>query len=456
MARVLLVMPRLPQRMGTPYLGQLYTAAALGRAGHQVRCLDLSAPYWRGGDEMAVQEASRFGPDLVGLTLFTYSAARGYRLARALRETTRLVLAGGPHPTLCPEEPVRHGCDLALAGESELRILAIARMLDEGASLSEVAGLHGRGAAGLPSEPIGDLDALPFPHEAYGCFDMTWYDPSGRTLAPGGIMSSRGCPARCTFCANYVTGRVFRYRSAGNVVAEMRELRERYDITHFPFWDDAFTANRPRLNALTDAITAEPDLEGTTWSCITPANMVKPFDLARMRKAGCVAINFGIESADPTVLKLIQKGQRPEKVRDAVEAAKAEGMTTVVNFMFGFPGEGVAELRHTLDFMEELATSTDYFNTRGVLVPFPGTAVYDRHAAAYGLSEWWLDESKVAIEPDFATAEEAQRYAETDPTLSLDFFRYPDAVRDQIAACVRFKARHNQETLARLLRRAAA
>jgi radical SAM superfamily enzyme YgiQ (UPF0313 family) len=180
--------------------------------------------------------------------------------------------------------------------------------------------------------------------------------------------------------------------------------------------------------------------------------MVKPFDLERMRRAGCVAINFGIESGDLNVLRTIQKGQRPEHVEAAVAAAKAAGMTTVVNFMFGFPGEGVAELQRTQDLMDELAPHTDYFNQRGVLVPFPGTQIYDEHAGAYALEGWWLDPARVPMEPHFDDPAEAQRWAEVDPSLDQDFFRYAAAVRDQIAACVRFKAQHNQRTIARLTR----
>jgi radical SAM superfamily enzyme YgiQ (UPF0313 family) len=252
-----------------------------------------------------------------------------------------------------------------------------------------------------------------------------------------------------------VTGRAFRWRSAENVVAEMVALRRRYGVANFPFWDDAFTARRSRLNDLCDAILAEPELRGVTWTCITPGVMVKPRDLERMRKAGCVAVNFGIESGDPKVLKAIQKGQRPEHVTAAVQAAKAAGMLTIVNFMFGFPNEGVAELQNTQALMEALAPSTDFFNNRGVLVPFPGTGIYDRWHTHYGFSEWWLDPAMVPDELDIHVLDPdvAQTYLEHDPTLDLDFFHYSDAVRETIADCVRFKALHNQATVRAIARR---
>lgn len=455
MAKVLLILPHLPQRMGAPYLGQQYVAASLLADGYDVKCVDLAASLSTQSDEDAVREAERFGPDLVGMTLFTLNARRGYLLAERLRGVARLVVAGGPHPTVLPDEPLAHGFDAAVVGEGERAVVALARLLDAGgelaSGLARIPGVRFAGGAGPPGGVLDDLDGLPYPLESYPAFDARAYSEVG-TVVPGGMMTSRGCPARCTFCANYVTGRAYRFRSTADIVGEMLALNERYGVTHFPFWDDAFTAQRPRLNALCDAILAEPALNGATWSCITPGNMVRPHDLDRMRAAGCVAINFGIESGDADILRVIQKGQRPEHVRAAVRAAKESGMTTIVNFMFGFPEEGVPELERTIGLMEELSAHTDFFNHRGVLVPFPGTAVYDAHEARYGFARWWLDPRYLVDEPDprALSADALLTAYERDPTLDLDFFRYTDDVRDAIARGVAFKARHNRRAIERL------
>jgi anaerobic magnesium-protoporphyrin IX monomethyl ester cyclase len=459
MAKALLILPHLPQKMGAPYLGQQYIAASLLAAGHEVRCLDMAAILYRGGTARAVAEAERFGPDLIGMTLFTYNALAAYNLLPALRATTRLLVAGGPHATVLPDECVAHGFDVAVSGEGERVIVAIARSLDatrnsRAAVLETVARLPGcwtSNGPGTPAPFLDELDDLPFPHLSYPSFTASDYSPLG-IISAGGMMTSRGCPARCTFCANYVTGRGYRWRSTDNIIREMLELQELTTITNFPFWDDAFTARRPRLNELCDAIRATDALHGATWTCITPGNMVQPFDLDNMRDAGCVAVNFGLESGDYNVLKMIRKGQRPEQVRASVKAAKQAGMMTIVNFMFGFPGEDADALDRTLELMHELAEDTDFFNNRGVLVPFPGTSIYDEHVAHYDFERWWLDPARVIDEPDLHAlgADGAQRALEHDPTLDLDFFRYPDAIRAKIAACVRFKAQHNQRTLARM------
>ncbi len=453
MARVLLIIPLLPQKMGAPYIGQQYIASSLLKDGHEVRCLDLSAPRFSGRDEDAVVLAESWRPDMIGITLFTQNAARGYRLAKMLRHTTRLLIAGGPHPTVCPDESNGFGFDAVVRGEGEFAVMGYARWLDKNAKIAPLGGRRRviPEIGSLSQEPIKNLDDLPFPLESYSCFEVQAYSASAMVV-PGGMITSRGCPSSCTFCANSVTGRTHRWRSSSNVVAEMIQLREKYNLAHFSFWDDAFTANSPRINDLCEAILDEQALNGITWSCITPANMVKPKNLAQMKKAGCVAINFGIESGDDNILKIIQKGQRPKQVKAVLAAAKAEGMTTIVNFMFGFPEEGLIELEHSMGLMCELSEQTDIFNNSGVLVPFPGTVVYNRNHEKYGFTRWWLELKYVPVEPNLFDfdPESAQKYLEYDSTLDMDFFHYSDAVRDKIAECVLFKAMHNQRFLSAL------
>jgi len=462
MVKVLLAVPHLPQKMASPYLGQQYIAASLMAAGHTVKCIDLAALLWprdgdRGEDE-ALAQARAFDPDIIGMTLFTYNALAGYQLAERLRAEGlgRLFVAGGPHATVRPEEPLAHGFDVSVSGEGEHVIVAIAQALAQPrdllgsviARIATIPGCYTLEGAGPSQGFLDDLDALPFPHISYPSYDAGIYSPLGR-IQTGGMMTSRGCPARCTFCANYVTGRGYRFRSTEHIIAEMAALSEVTEVNNFPFWDDAFTARRPRLEALCKAILETPELNGATWTCITPGNMVRDFDLVMMREAGCVSVNFGLESGDYNILKVIQKGQRPEQVKASVKAAQAAGIATIVNFMFGFPEEGVTELQNTLDLMHELAPYTDFFNNRGVLVPFPGTAIFDQHVGRFGFDKWWLDPNKVRDEPNLHAMGQAElvKAVELDPTLDLDFFGYTTEVRDKIAECVRFKAEHNQRTI---------
>lgn len=452
MAKILLILPHLPQRMGAPYLGQQYIAASLIQAGHHVTCIDMAAVYHAPTTEDVLRHVREHSPDMIGMTLFTYNARRGYLLAQKLKGMTRLLVAGGPHPTVLPEEPLHHGFDVSVIGEGELAVREITESVEGRLSLADIPGIAWRDEEGLhrstPRAANNELDTLSFPMLSYESYDHSAYTPQG-LMVPGGLMTSRGCPARCTFCANYVTGRAYRWRSAENVVREMVALRQKHGVTHFPFWDDAFTARRPRLLALCDAIEAEPLLKGITWTCITPGNMVKPSDLTRMKAVGCTAVNFGLESGDARILRIIQKGTRPERVKASLEAAHGLGMLTIVNFMFGFPEETLESLNNTLQWMKDLAPFTHYFNNRGVLVPFPGTSIYDQWKNKFDLHEWWLDDAKIIDEPNpfVLQPQELQDYLEWDPTLDLDFFRYTPEIREKIAACVRFKAQHNAKSM---------
>ena len=110
-------------------------------------------------------------------------------------------------------------------------------------------------------------------------------------------------------------------------------------------------------------------------------------------------------------------------------------MTTIVNFMFGFPDEGLEELANTRALMMQLAPLTDFFNNFGVLVPFPGTAIYDRYHLEYGFTGWWLDPARIpaAPGPDLGC----------DPALDVNFFHYEPHLKAEIAGLVRWKAGHN-------------
>jgi anaerobic magnesium-protoporphyrin IX monomethyl ester cyclase len=358
-------------------------------------------------------------------------------------------VAGGAHATVRPDETLARGFDVAVEGEAEETIVRLVDHVEGRARLDEIPGIRWRDAGGTihrgpKGDFVADLDALPFPQLAQDLYDPRWYSPSGAEIIPGGVLTSRGCPARCTFCANYVTGRGFRHRSAASVVAELNAYHRRTGATFFPCWDDALTANPRRLLALCAALERDLDFP-LGWSAITRATMVTPEILAAMRRAGLVTVNFGVESGDDAILKAIRKGVSTDHVLRALEWAKAAGLRTAANFMLGFPQETPAALERTLRFMERIAPLTDTFSTLGVVVPFPGTPLYDDFHAAYGFTDWWLSEDHARYDapPPVDDFDRFYRHYVDDANLELDFFRYSPEMRALIRACLRFKAEHN-------------
>ncbi len=447
--RILLINPPSPERLAAPLLGFQYVAAALLRAGHEVRVIDAAARHFAHDAAWIVRQVQEFRPRFVGLALFTRWVWHAYRLLPALREAGCLLVAGGAHATICPEETLQQGFDVALTGEAELSVVALARAIDEGKPLAAVPGAwvreaDGRVSQGPPGGYIEDLDPLAPPLLAQGLFDPRWYDTSGRDPVPGGVLTSRGCPARCTFCANVVTGRGFRMHGAQRVVDELNALHARTGQHFFPFWDDALTAKIPRLEALCQALQDGLHFP-LQFGAITRAGIVTPALLRTMKSAGLVHINFGVESGDDEILRVIKKGLRTDQVVRALEWAKAEGLRTACNFMLGFPEDTPATLERTLRFMERIAPLVDSFSTLGVAVPFPGTALYEEHHERHGFTRWWLQErcSHYDDAPALDDLLAFHRHYIDDANLELDFFRYDTATRHMIRECLRFKGEHN-------------
>lgn len=447
--RILLIQPPSPEQLAAPLLGLQHVAAALLRAGHEVRVIDAAARHFGHDEAWILAQVRDFRPRFVGMALFTRWVWHAYRLVPALKQAGCLLVAGGAHATVLPQETLDQGFDVALTGEAELSVVALAQALQAGTPLAAVPGAwvrerDGRTVQGAPGGFIEDLDALAAPHRAQDLFDPRWYDRSGRTPTPGGVLTSRGCPARCTFCANVVTGRGFRMHGIDRVVDDLNRWHAIGGATFFPFWDDALTAKIPRLQALCEALAQRLDFR-LQFSAITRATIVTPALLKTMRRAGLVHINFGVESGDDEILRVIRKGIRTEHVVRALEWAREEGLSTACNFMLGFPEDTPATLERTLRFMERIAPLTDTFSTLGVAVPFPGTALYEEHAARYGFAHWWLreDHSRYRPLPDPDAGAEFRRAYSADANLELDFFRYDAATREAIGACLRFKAEHN-------------
>jgi radical SAM superfamily enzyme YgiQ (UPF0313 family) len=189
-------------------------------------------------------------------------------------------------------------------------------------------------------------------------------------------MTSRGCPFRCAFCDRSVFGNAVRFHGPERVIEEFRILTEEHGAREIRFFDDTFTLNRTR----TEAVCAALERRGgkIPWTCLTAVSAVNPELLGAMKKAGCWQVLFGLESGDERMLKLLGKGNSVEQNRRAVGWAKSAGLEVRADFIVGTPGETRESLNNTLNFA--LASDLDYahFNK---FTPFPGTELYVRLAA---------------------------------------------------------------------------
>ena len=457
MARVFLVNPPSPEPVRTPLLAFCHLAASLREGGHEVALVDCSAPHGPTAHAEIGQLIDNFRPDLVGLHVKTLHAQPAYALVKSLDKRWPLV-AGGPHPTVCPDEPFAHGFDYVISGEGEETLVELADVLDGKRLAEDVKSLSYRHQGFVHHNPsrgfLLDLDGLASPAAALDLFDPRWYGAT-RSLPPSGLLSSRGCPAACNFCSNNVTGRRFRYRAPEGVAGEVRALRDQFGLSAFSFFDDSFAVGRRRVEELCAALAAVGNVH---WTCTAHPSHLDRDILAMMQRAGCGGVDLGMESADPGMLLRIGKGVTVERVLDVLGWADELGLHTIVNLMFGWPDETVAELDATISFMEKAAPLVGGFNARGVAVPYPGTVLYDEHHERFGFTGWWINEPPLEYRafPTSWDADEIRRCYADDAALARNFFRHPPEVLATIQRALDRKAELTERATSRRARAATS
>lgn len=388
-------------------LGVGYLAAVLRQGGHEVALLDPEPREM--GEEGVLAYLREKEPELVGISSATANFKGAQRMAVLAREATQApIVVGGVHASALPFE-VLESCpqfDLVVVGEGEETLLELCARLEEGRrDLGELRGLAYRendsGEAvirdpmkrGLklqrtPPRPlIEELDRLPFP--ARDLVNLDLYRPQvhlyrGRKSTT--LITSRGCPARCTFCATGVTlGNRIRFHSPQYVLSEIEHLVKAYGVQDVIIVDDTFTASAQRTKEICRLILERGLPIG--WFCFARVNNASRELFELMKQAGCFSLFFGVESADPQVLKNIKKGTTVEQARQAMQLANELGFKTEAGFMFGNPGDTRETIEKTIEFALELSPVIGSFN---IMVPFPGTEEYERHRQKNpdGLRDW--------------------------------------------------------------------
>ncbi len=399
--RVMLIVPGATLPIATrtsPQLGIAYLAAVSEARGDAVRVYDGDV------EDMPLDKAVRdFEPDLVGITANTTQIKGAWRDADIIKQWRDVpVVLGGPHPSVLPDESLARGSiDGVVRGEGEETWRELGDVLaahwrrgtpyrsaesglwpEDGSPLERVAGLSYRRPDGRivhnPNRPpISDLSSIPLP--AYHLLKMDRYTNLQPTLdqvqgfsLP--IMTSRGCPYRCTYCAQ-IMDRRWRMRSPQDVVREWEWLVREQGAGEIGVLDDSFNIDRQRVLDICDLL-IERKLNHVPWIMINGirANLADEETLGRMKAAGCIRTAFGVESGNQAILdSVIKKRLTLDQVRRAFAAARAVGMETIGFFIIGMPGETEQTMEDTIRFACELDPLVANFS---IATPFPGTEMY--------------------------------------------------------------------------------
>ena len=329
------------------------------------------------------EEIKKIKPDLVGITAPTPAFTQVLEICRIIKQEISkdiITVLGGPHPTALPRETIAEkDIDICVVFEGEIVFTELINALDRKTSLNEIKGIFFKDKNNNvieteKREPIKDLDSLPFPDREFFDTDLYFPPPTKRlsNKKAGNMITSRGCPYECTYCmASFMWQRKVRFRSIENVMKEIEECIDKYNIREFNFHDELFTVNKKRTIEFCQEVKKRKlDI---AWVCMIRVDFTDEETLKEMKEAGCKKIMFGFESGSQMILDKMKKRVALEKAEQAVKLVKKMGIKTAGNFMFGNIGETKETIRQSIDLAKKLNTDTMAFF---IASPYPGTEFY--------------------------------------------------------------------------------
>jgi anaerobic magnesium-protoporphyrin IX monomethyl ester cyclase len=384
-----------------PPMGLGYLASMAERLGIQVKILDCLIHGWEheedenenlvrvGLSDKDIQEQIiQFRPDMVGINC---QFSRQYKIYHQMFSLIKnidpriIVVAGGAHATVCPEEVLGDdNCDYLLLGEAEESFHELIMAFQKDTEIAAIDGLGWKDERKLKINPklrfCNDLDSMPFPAyhlmalNKYFGLDASHGDRHKKRFCP--IVTSRGCPAKCTFCsAHKVWGNKYRVRSVENVIEEMRLLKNQYGVEEIMFEDDNVTAEAKRAKLLFSRMIEE----GLDFVWDTPNGAgVWSMDeemIDLMKKSGCVRLHFPVESGSQNVLNsIIKKPLNLERVKKLVKYCQKINLYHSMFLVIGMPGEKLSDMWESFKFAAECGCYTPHIS---VATPYPGTKLFE-------------------------------------------------------------------------------
>jgi anaerobic magnesium-protoporphyrin IX monomethyl ester cyclase len=373
-----------------PPIGLASIAAVLRADGHEVRIFDASLLCGFTNDHWA-SEIISWQPDFLGISTITSHFGGAYDLCEKVKRidgSIRTVL-GGVHVSWGKDELMRQfpAIDFIIAGEGEYSF----RKLASGNELRSIPGLYFRNGpnveAGPPHTRLCEMDALPFPaYDLLQGFPDSYLMPLfGYPAHPGaGIISSRGCVHRCSYCDRSVFGNSYRWNSPEYTTEQIDWLAKDFGVRHIYFYDDQFTANRSRVARLCELM--RKNRTRTTFNCIARVGTIDRELCVMLKKAGCWMVNVGIESGDQRLLTEHKSGLTLDAVRSDVALLKRHGLYVKGLFMMGLPGETPESIRMTRKFALSLPLKDANMTA---FTPFPGAPLSSRISEEGALQDDW-------------------------------------------------------------------
>lgn len=369
--------------------GISYIAAACRKAGHEVKIYSQDVYHWDESHLSATLEREHF--DIVGL-----GACGGYYQYRKALKISEAVNAAGKRPVyllgghLASPEPEyflrKTKADFIVMGEGEETVTDLLNAVENKRPVSGVSGIaymeNGRCVKTPKRQPIKDINSLPLP-----AWDMVPMEHYLLAKAPNiktgqrhmSVLSGRGCTFKCNFCYRMDEG--FRPRRADSIIEEIERLKKDYNVSYISFVDELLMSSASRTMEICEAFIK--GRLGIRWACNGRLNYARPDVLNFMKKAGCVFINYGIESMDDKVLKMMNKAMTTRHITEGIDNTLDAGISPGFNIIFGNIGETAEALEKGVRFLLKYDNHSQLRTIRPV-TPYPGSPLY-YHAIEHGL-----------------------------------------------------------------------
>ncbi len=390
-----------------PPLGTLYAAALLRQSGYSVAVFDtmLNDP------EQGFREAiRRHRPAMVVVyednfnflskMCLTRMRQVAYGILNVSRESGAMVLVNGSDASDHAAEYLKAGFLCVLLGEAEWTLLEAVRSLQSSGkqALSQIPGLAYLDSAGRMQKTarrplMRDLDQLPFPARdliEIAPYQRAWLEAHG--FFSLNMISSRGCPYRCNWCAKPIYGDSFAMRSPHQVALEMRTVKYELGAEHLWFADDIFGLKQKWVQDF--AVEVERLDAAIPFKMQSRVDLMSATTAEALRRAGCSEVWMGVESGSQEILNAMEKGTRVEQVATARENLRRQGIKACYFLQFGYPGEDWEAIRKTVELVR--ATRPDDVGV-SVSYPLPGTKFYDRVRDQLGAKTNWADSGDVSM-----------------------------------------------------------
>lgn len=363
-----------------PPIGLAYIAGMLSKNGIEVNVIDEFVSHLSIAN--ILNYIKETNTNIVGIPCLTPTCKIVYEFARRIKQMDKniFIILGNIHASYFAEEILMNEpVDLIIHGEAEYKIVEVVNAIRDRSNFNKISGITFKKDNNIVSNYeinlIEDLDELPYPE--WGLFPYNKYRliPFINVRKPALVMLlSRGCIYNCKFCCLKFISKKYRKRVPEKIIDEMKYLTDRYKVKQIGFVDATFPLDRTHATKICNRIIEERLNKKIEWVCEPRIDTVDEELLFLMKKAGCIRVIFGFESANQLLLNNINKGFNIDIAQKVVNDSKKAGLEVFGFFMFGLPAETKEQIIQTIEFAKKL--NIDYAKF-AIMVPLPGSKLYE-------------------------------------------------------------------------------